>query len=94
MRKRMGVTHATYSSKTTGAVGARKSEAAKTERHAALHASQRKGEGASGVGLKSAVGAPASPTAMEKADPTPSAPSLPLHVPTGCCRGKWIGIAG
>eukprot|EP00965_Chrysotila_dentata_P178565 5897421-Pleurochrysis_carterae.AAC.1 len=63
----MGATHATHSSRTTGAVGARKREAAKTGRHAARHASQRKGEGASGTGLESAVSAPASLTAIEKA---------------------------
>eukprot|EP00965_Chrysotila_dentata_P156213 5161005-Pleurochrysis_carterae.AAC.1 len=81
--------HATHSSKTTGAAGARKSEVAKTGRHAALHASQRRGEEASGVGLKSAVGAPASPTATETAglqnhpcpDPVPLHPGLCLCPP-------------
>eukprot|EP00965_Chrysotila_dentata_P094381 3120456-Pleurochrysis_carterae.AAC.1 len=65
----MGVTHATHSSRTTGAAGAKKSEAAKTGRHAALHASQCKGDKASVVGRESAVRAPASPTAIEQAVP-------------------------
>eukprot|EP00965_Chrysotila_dentata_P260192 6213813-Pleurochrysis_carterae.AAC.1 len=43
-RKRMRVTDATHNSRTTGAAGARKSEAAKMGRHAALHISQCEGE--------------------------------------------------
>eukprot|EP00965_Chrysotila_dentata_P195599 6177073-Pleurochrysis_carterae.AAC.4 len=95
MRKRKGVTHATHRSKTTGAVGVRKSEAAKTGRHAAWHASPRKGEGASGVGLNSAVGAPASPTAMEKATrrntpaPTPSRPTPAFACAHWLLQGQW-----
>eukprot|EP00965_Chrysotila_dentata_P082375 2718994-Pleurochrysis_carterae.AAC.1 len=40
-RKRMGEEHATHRSRTTGATGARKSEATITRRHAALHARER-----------------------------------------------------
>eukprot|EP00965_Chrysotila_dentata_P254784 6211990-Pleurochrysis_carterae.AAC.4 len=86
----MGVTYATHSSRTTGAVSARKSEAAKTGRHAALHASQLKGEEASGVGRESAVGAPASPTAIEKADPLnhPCAGTAPIF--SGLFSGEIV----
>eukprot|EP00965_Chrysotila_dentata_P091562 3023391-Pleurochrysis_carterae.AAC.1 len=67
MRKRMGATHVTRSSRTTGAAGARKREAATAGRHAARSASQRKEERAGGAGLELAVSAPTSLTAIEKA---------------------------
>eukprot|EP00965_Chrysotila_dentata_P123003 4065376-Pleurochrysis_carterae.AAC.2 len=47
-RKRMGETHATQRSRTTGATGARKSDAATTGRYAAPHARARS-DGESGV---------------------------------------------
>eukprot|EP00965_Chrysotila_dentata_P258079 6213095-Pleurochrysis_carterae.AAC.1 len=93
----MGATHTTHSRKTTGASGARRREAAKTGRHAALPASQRKGEEASGV-LESAVGAPASPTAIEKAAPQnyPCPDLLPPHPGLCLCpsaAGRANGLA-
>eukprot|EP00965_Chrysotila_dentata_P024318 805854-Pleurochrysis_carterae.AAC.1 len=95
MRSRMGVTHATHSSKTTGAAGPRKSEAAKTGGHAALHASQRRGEEAGGIGLNSAVGAPTSPTATEKAGPQnhPCPDPIPLHPGLSLCPPVAAGAA-
>eukprot|EP00965_Chrysotila_dentata_P258570 6213268-Pleurochrysis_carterae.AAC.1 len=63
----MGVTQATQSSRTTGAVGARKSEAANTGRQAALHATRRMSVASGDAGLESAVGAPEPPIALEKA---------------------------
>eukprot|EP00965_Chrysotila_dentata_P223147 6193405-Pleurochrysis_carterae.AAC.5 len=57
-RKRIGETHATRRSRTTGATGARKSEAATTRIRAALYARERS-DGESGQdGQESAVGTP------------------------------------
>eukprot|EP00965_Chrysotila_dentata_P083407 2751147-Pleurochrysis_carterae.AAC.1 len=65
-RKRMGETHATQRSRTTSATGARKSEAATTGGHAALHARERI-DGESGQdGQESAMGMPVSPAASKK----------------------------
>eukprot|EP00965_Chrysotila_dentata_P259735 6213659-Pleurochrysis_carterae.AAC.2 len=62
-----GGTHATQRSRTTGATGARKSDATTIGRHAALHARARS-DGESGRdGQESAVGTPVAPTATEKA---------------------------
>ena len=85
----MGATQATQSSRQTGAVGARKSEAAKTGRQAAPHASRRMSVASGDAGLESAVGTPETPTANEKAA-APShlcpCPSLHLHAPCLCRR--------
>eukprot|EP00965_Chrysotila_dentata_P101667 3356561-Pleurochrysis_carterae.AAC.1 len=65
-RKRMGEAHATQR-RTTGATGARKSDAATTGSHAVLHARARSDREAGGDGQDSAVGTPAVPTASKKA---------------------------
>eukprot|EP00965_Chrysotila_dentata_P185433 6121937-Pleurochrysis_carterae.AAC.1 len=98
-RKRMRETHATQRSRTTGATGARKSEAATTGRHAALHARARS-DGESGQdGQESTVDTPEASTANESWAaasplplPLPPAPRL-FPLPTGCCGGG-IGRAG
>eukprot|EP00965_Chrysotila_dentata_P118685 3924055-Pleurochrysis_carterae.AAC.1 len=66
-RKRMGEAHATQRRRTTGETGARKSDAATTWRHAALHARAWSDGEAGGDGQESAVDTPAAPTASEKA---------------------------
>eukprot|EP00965_Chrysotila_dentata_P108647 3589098-Pleurochrysis_carterae.AAC.2 len=62
-RKRMGETHASQRRRTAGATGARKSDAAATGRHAALHARALSDGEVGGDGQESAVGTPVAPTA-------------------------------
>eukprot|EP00965_Chrysotila_dentata_P177222 5852902-Pleurochrysis_carterae.AAC.7 len=82
-RKRMEERHATHRSRTTGATGARKSEAATTGRHAALHARDRSNGESDQDGQESAVGTPVSPTASEKLSSrlTPAPSPAPYAAP-------------